>query len=324
MKHDAVTLESVLQAQAVLTGKIVRTPLIRCHSLDRNGLEIYLKLENFQRTGAFKFRGCLNKVARLSPAARRRGLVAASSGNHAQGLALAGALKNLKVTIVMPEGSARSKIAGTRAYGAEVILHGAVYDDAYRHALALAENTGATYVHSFDDPDIIAGQGTIGLEILEDLPEVDAVVAPIGGGGLISGLGVVLKNTRPDVLLVGCQSQGAPSMVESLRTGQLCELVSINTLADGIAVRRPGELTFRLAQHYLDRAVVVPDRAIARAVNTLATRAKIVAEPAAAAPWAAIEEGLIPLDAGKVVCVITGGNIDAPLLSRFLAESTGG
>lgn len=324
-----------MEARKRIRREAVRTPLASPESLARRtGWRLSLKLESFQRTGAFKFRGALNCTVKLlskpaspetkPPPGQSAGrLVTASSGNHALGMSLAGKITGARVTVVMPEGAPLVKQEKARDYGAEVILHGQHYDDAQVYARRLAEERGATYIPSFNHPDIMAGQGTIALELIEDLPDVDAVVFPIGGGGLAAGLAVVLKTLLPRTVLVGVQADGAASMKLSLARGTPVELPSLHTVADGIAVRRPGDLTFEVVKDLVDEVVTVSDAEIEEAMTVLAHEASLVVEPAGAAGVAALISGKVAIGQGScVAAVVTGGNVDAALLQRVLAKGS--
>lgn len=314
-----VTLDDIRTARERIGGRVLRTPLVFSQSLSQlTGNEVYLKLENLQLTGAFKVRGNLNKLVSLNGVGAKSGLVTATTGNHGQGLAYAAKCVGLPATVVMPEGSARTKVASVEALGARIVISGRNYDDAARIAHVIEREEGLTYIHSFDDPQIIAGQGTIGLEILEDLSDVDVVIAPIGGGGLISGLGVALKESGCSVKLVGVEASGAPSMRESIERGVVTELSSVHTMADGIAVRRPGELTFQIARRYVDDVVLVLDNEIVSALETMVVATKLVAEGAGATSVAALLARRLGAKHQKVVCVISGGNIDVEVLKRSL------
>lgn len=325
---EILTVADVVQARERIRGQVVRTPLVAPEALQRRvGFPVALKLESFQRTGAFKFRGALNCVLRLVSARGAAGLhlVTASSGNHALGISLAGRMAGVRVTVVMPEGAPAVKREKARAYGAEVILHGQVYDDAQAFARRLADEAGAVYVPSFNHADIMAGQGTVALEILEDLPAPDAVVFPIGGGGLAAGMAVALRALSPRTALVGVQAEGAASTRVSLERGEPVELEAVNTVADGIAVRRPGDLTFAVVRELVDRVVTVSDGEILAAMRLLMTEASVVAEPAGAAAVAAVLSGRVSVPAsgpsqagGGAVAVVTGGNVDTQLLRRVL------
>jgi threonine dehydratase len=254
----------------------------------------------------------------LSDQEKQRGVIASSAGNHAQGVALGATLYGISATVVMPAGAPLAKVAATRGYGAEVALYGTAYDDAYAKARQLQAETGAVFLHPFDDPEVIAGQGTIGVEILEDLPALDAVVVPVGGGGLISGLAVALKEMKPSVKVIGVEAAGAPCMLASMQAGRITTLNSVATIADGIAVKQPGELTFGLISKYVDEIVTVEDEEIANAILMLLERAKVVAEGAGAAPVAAILQHKLSFTGKKVAAVVSGANIDVNILARVL------
>lgn len=319
-----VTLAEIEAARERIRDFVYETAAPTSSALTRRTgcAAVYLKLENRQKTRAFKARGALNRILTLDDEALGRGIIAASAGNHAQGVALGAQLKGVSATIVMPEGTPITKVGATRSYGAEIVLAGASYNDAYEHALQLAQETGKTFVHAFDDPYVIAGQGTIGLEILEQRPEVDAVLVPIGGGGLIAGIACAIKEKAPQVRVIGVQTQALPSMRESVRAGELATLPPAVTIADGIAVTRPGDLTFPLVQRYVDEVVAVSDEEIAAAILFLLEREKLLCEGAGAAGVAALLNGarLADLDlSGKQVCaVLSGGNLDMTLLSRVI------
>lgn len=321
--EPAISLADVVAARNLIRREVVRTPLVMSERLScRMGGQVWLKLENFQRTGAFKFRGALNCVLRLrgkSTSSASIKIVAASSGNHALGMSLAGKLGGAKVTVVMPERATRVKQEKARAYGADVLLYGQAYDDAQVLARRLAEETEAIYVPSFSHPDIMAGQGTIALEILEDFPDPDVVVFPIGGGGLAAGMAVVFKSLLPRTVLVGVQAEGAPSMKVSLQEGKLVELSSVETVADGIAVKRPGDLTFPVVQRLVDEVVTVSDEEILHAMRVLMVEVSVVPEPAGAAAVAALLAGKAEAGEGRrVVAVVTGGNVEPLLLQEAL------
>src|SRR6266480_1234393 len=256
----AVTIADIWEAHKLLKPYLHHTPLTASRSLyDITGAEVYLKAENMQRSGSFKVRGASYKLSRLSEEEYRRGVIAASAGNHAQGVAIAAAQYKIPCTIVMPETAPLVKVMATQGYGASVVLHGFNYDDAYQRCLELQEETGATFVHAFDDPDVIAGQGSLGLEMLNDLPDADAIVVPIGGGGLISGIAIAARALKPDITIIGVQAEGAPSCHNSLEAGEIKTSSSIMTIADGIATKRPGELTFSIIQQLVDEVVLVND-----------------------------------------------------------------
>ncbi len=314
-----VTIDAIWDAAKVLQGTAERTLLVPAERINP-AASVYLKLENLQRTGSFKVRGASYKIATLSPQEKERGVIACSAGNHAQGVALAARKEGIKAVICMPEGAPLSKIEATRNLGAQVVLCPGVYDDAYNKALELQEQEGYTFVHPFNDPAVIAGQGTVGLEILEQLPEVEVVLCAVGGGGLASGLACALKSLRPGVKVYGVQAAGAPSMAASLEKGEIVQLDRVQTIADGIAVKRPGELTFDLCRQYLDGVVTVTEGEIASAMLALIENHKIVAEGAGAAPVAAAMYNKVELAGKKAVCVVSGGNVDVTVLSRAISK----
>ena len=312
-----LTLEMIQQAQEALRGIARRTPLDPAPKLGEN---IYIKAENLQLTGAFKLRGAYNKILSLTPEEAARGVIACSAGNHAQGIALSATRLGIRSVICMPAGAPISKVEATRAYGAEVVLVPGVYDDAAREAERLTKEHGYTFAHPFNDPYVIAGQGTIGLEILEQLPDVSQVVVPIGGGGLISGIAYAIKHLKPSCRVIGVQAEGAASMEQSIRQGRPVELGSVATIADGIAVKRPGDLTFQLCREYVDEIVTVREDEIASAILALMEVQKTVAEGAGATPVAACMFKKVDTTAGKTVCVVSGGNVDVTTLSRVITK----
>src|SRR3989441_9185181 len=318
-ESQVFTIAGIWEAYKLLKPNLHHTPLTPSRTLyDITGAEVYLKAENMQRSGSFKVRGASYKLSRLSEQEYRRGVIAASAGNHAQGVAIAAAQHNISCTIVMPETAPLAKVMATQGYGAEVILHGFTYDDAYQHCLELQEESGTTFIHAFDDPDVIAGQGTLGLEMLSDLPDADALVVPIGGGGLIAGITIAARALRPNIKIIGVQAAGAASSRASLDAGGLRELPSIATIADGIAVKQPGALTFPIIQHLVDDVVLVNDEAIIDAVFLLMERSKMLVEGAGAAGVAALLSGAVNLQGMKVLVPLTGGNIDINLVGRFI------
>ena len=312
-----LTLEMIQEAQAALRGIARRTPLDPAPKLGEN---IYIKAENLQLTGAFKVRGAYNKIRSLSAEEARHGVIACSAGNHAQGIALSATKLGIRSIICMPAGAPISKIEATKAYGAEVVLVPGVYDDAAREAERLTKEHGYTFAHPFNDPLVIAGQGTIGLEILEQLPDVAQVVVPIGGGGLISGIAYAIKHLKPACRVIGVQAEGAPSMELSMEKGKPVELASVATIADGIAVKKPGDLTFELCREYVDEIVTVREDEIASAILALMEEQKTVAEGAGATPVAACMFRKVDTTAGKTVCVVSGGNVDVTTLSRVITK----
>ncbi len=312
-----ISIKDIQDARRVLDRIIRRTDLIEATGLSQE-CDVYIKAENLQRTGSFKIRGAYNKISRLSPEEKARGVVACSAGNHAQGVALGASENGIRSVICLPDGAPISKIEATKHYGAEVELVSGVYDDAYARALELKNEKGYVFIHPFDDPHVIAGQGTIGLEILEQLPETEVVIVPIGGGGLISGIAVAVKSLKPDCKIYGVQAAGAPGMYEAIKNNSLKALPAVSTIADGIAVKLPGSLTFELCRKYVDRIVTVTDDQISAAALTLLERQKVVAEGAGAASAAAALYGGLPLAGKKVVCVVSGGNIDVTILSRVI------
>ncbi|HEY7982750.1 MAG TPA: threonine ammonia-lyase [Ktedonobacterales bacterium] len=315
------TLADIQRAYEVVRPHVHHTPLLPSRTLSAlTGARIALKLENLQRAGVYKIRGATNKLARLTVEERARGVITASAGNHAQGVALAAAALGVRCTIVMPTGAARAKVAATQGYGATVVLRGANYDAAYEHARTLQARDGTVFIHAFDDPDIIAGQGTLGLEILADQPDVEAVVAGIGGGGLISGVATAIKTLKPDVRVIGVQASGAASMRAALDAGHLVTLPAVNTFADGIATRRAGELTFPIVRELVDDVVTVDDEEIIRAVLLLLERCKQLVEGAGAAGLAALLSGKVKLAGKRTVVVVSGGNIDLGTVGRFIQQ----
>lgn len=300
------------EAARVVAANTHRTPLVTSRLLsERTGFEVRLKAELLQRTGSYKIRGPLNKLRRLSEDERRRGVICSSAGNHAQGVALAAKLYGIPAVVVMAENATRSKIEATKAYGAEVVLHGSIWDEADAHARELIERRGYAYVHPFDDFDLITGQGTVGWEIYDDWPDVDVVVVPIGGGGLISGVSMALKSLNPEIRIIGVESSGAPAMAASLERGERVTLERADCAIDGLKVLRVGEKTFEVVRRCVERVVTLPDEAIFEAMLWTWAHTKLTVEGAAAAPVAALLNGSVDARAGaKVVCVLSGGNVD--------------
>jgi threonine dehydratase len=317
--HISVTIADVWRAYKFLKPIIHHTPLSPSRTLrTMTGADIYLKSEHMQRGGSFKARGAAYKISRLSQEQLNAGVIAASAGNHAQGVAIAAAQYKTPCTIVMPEGAPLAKVMATQEYGANVVLYGSTYDEAYQHCCELQQQSGATFVHAFDDPDVIAGQGSLGLEMLNDLPDADAIVVPIGGGGLISGIAIAARALKPDITIIGVQAAGAPSCRTSLDEGKPTTLPAIQTIADGIATKRPGELTFSIIQNLVDDVVLVDDEEIVKAVLLLMERCKMLVEGAGAIGLAAMLSGVVKLKGKKVLVPLTGGNIDINLVSRFI------
>ncbi len=313
-----IEVADVEAAREVLRGVSVCTPVVESRWLsDLTGSPVSLKCENLQRTGSFKARGAYVRIARLSPAERAAGVVAASAGNHAQGVALAAQQLGIKATVFMPEGAPIPKERATRAYGAEVVFAGRYFDDALREALAYADRTGATFIHPFDHPDVVAGQGTVALEILEQVPEVATILVPAGGGGLVAGIGLAVKAHRPDVRIVAVQAEGASAIAPSLDAGAPVSLASMSTMADGIAVGRPGDVPLELIRHHVDDVVSVSEESLSQSLLSLVERAKLVVEPAGAAAVAALLERPTAYD-GPLVALLSGGNIDPLLLGKVI------
>ncbi len=313
-----LTLDKVYKASRVLKEIVRETDMIYAPNI-REGANIYLKTENLQVTGSFKIRGSYFKISSLSEEEKARGVIACSAGNHAQGVALAATKKGIKSLICLPDGAPISKVEATKRYGAQVCLVKGVYDDAYNKALELRDEMGYTFIHPFNDADVIAGQGTIGLEILDQLPNADAVVVPVGGGGLIAGIAYTVKQINPSCKVYGVQSAGAASMKHSLEAGEITTLNGVQTIADGIAVKTPGDLTYELVSKYVDGIFTVTDDEIALAILTLLEQQKLIAEGAGAVPVAAVLAGKIPdIDGKNVCCLVSGGNIDVTILSRVI------
>jgi len=311
----------IKEAREVLGSVIHRTPLLPSRTLsDITKAEVFLKLENLQKTGAFKVRGAYYKISKLKRAEGVTRVVAASSGNHAQGVAYSASLLGVDATIFMPRYTPFYKVNATRSYGAQVILYGETYDDAYKRAVEFAEEQKAPLIHPFDDLDIIAGQGTIGVEIFEDAPNADVVLVPVGGGGLISGIAVALKKLNERIKVIGVQPSGAPAMYLSFKQRNLVETPSVWSIADGVIVKRPGETTLRIMEETVDDVVLVDDKDIARAVFILLERAKTVAEPAGALSVAALLSGAVEARGKRVVAVVSGGNVDPSMLSRIINQ----
>lgn len=312
-----LTLDKVFNAQTVLKNIIRETNLVRAYGV-ADKCELYLKPENLQITGSFKVRGSAYKIAMLSDEEKEKGVIACSAGNHAQGVALAATKNGIKSLICLPDTAPISKVEATKGYGADVCLVEGCYDDAYKKALELKEKEGYTFVHPFDDENVIAGQGTIALEVLNELDDVDAIVVPVGGGGLISGIAYTVKQIRPSVKVYGVQVAGAPSMYNSINSGEIECLQSVSTIADGIAVKQPGENTYKFVREYVDEIALVSDDEVASAILTLIEKQKMIAEGAGAAAVAAVMFNKFNLKGKKVVAIVSGGNIDVTSLSRVI------
>ena len=313
-----LTLDKIYHAAFVLKKVARKTDLIRATKLSKQ-CELYLKTENLQETGSFKLRGAYYKISQLTEEEKSRGIIACSAGNHAQGVAMAATQSGIQSLICMPDGAPISKVEATKQLGAEVRLVKGAYDDAYATALQLQEDTGATFIHPFDDDEVIAGQGTIGLEILDELENPDAVVVPIGGGGLISGVAYAIKHLNPNVKIYGVQAAGA-AMVKSQQEGTPITLDQAETFADGIAVKHPGDITYQLVEQYVDEIVTVSEDEIAAAILALIEKQKVIAEGAGAVSVAAVLFHKLPVEGKKVVCIVSGGNIDVNILSRVITR----
>lgn len=312
-----LTLDKIYHAGYVLRDVIRKTDVIAAPHINPEA-EIFLKTENLQITGSFKVRGAYYKMSQLSEEEKKRGVIACSAGNHAQGVALSAQKNGIKAVICLPDGAPISKVEATRSYGAEVVLVEGVYDDAYQKALQLRDENGYTFIHPFDDEYVIAGQGTIGLEICDQIQDLDAVIVPIGGGGLISGVSFALKQLNPSIQVYGVQAAGAPSMLNAVKEGAIRELEGVSTIADGIAVKKPGNLTYEICRKYVDKIVAVTDDEISAAILALMEQHKLVTEGAGASAVAAAMFHKLPIQGKKVACLLSGGNIDVTILSRVI------
>lgn len=312
-----LTLDKIYHASHVLKNVVRETKLVEAPKINPE-CEVYLKPECLQLTGSFKLRGSGYMISQLSDEEKAHGVIACSAGNHAQGVALAATKYGIKSLICLPDGAPISKVEATKNYGAEVCMVKGVYDDAYAKAIELRDKCGYTFVHPFDDINVIAGQGTIGLEIMEEMSDVDAIVVPIGGGGLISGVAFAAKKLNPNIKVYGVQASGAPSMYNSIKEGKIIKLDSVNTIADGIKVMEPGENTFKLVSEYVDEIVTVTEDEISSAILALIEQQKMIAEGAGAVSVAAVMFNKLPVKGKKVVCVVSGGNIDVTILSRVI------
>lgn len=316
---NTLSLDKIYQAAYVLKAVARKTDLILAEKLSPDH-SLYLKTENLQVTGSFKLRGAYYKISQLTDEQKKAGIIACSAGNHAQGVALAATRMGIKSTVCMPDGAPISKVEATKALGADVCLVPGAYDDAYEEACRLVKETGATFIHPFDDVEVIAGQGTIGLEILDQLSDVEAVIVPIGGGGLIAGVAYAIKNLRPDVKVYGVQAEQAPGMYKSFKEGTIASLDRVATFADGIAVKHPGENTYQIIKEYVDDIVTVSEDEIATAILALIEKQKLISEGAGAVSVAAAMFGKLPIEGKKTVCVVSGGNIDVNILSRVITR----
>ena len=312
-----LSLDKVFDAQTVLKSIIRETNVVKTYGIAPD-CDLYLKPENLQITGSFKVRGSAYKISQLSAEEKAKGVIACSAGNHAQGVALAATKNGIKSLICLPDSAPISKVEATKGYGAEVCLVEGVYDDAYNKAIELKEKEGYTFVHPFDDEDVIAGQGTIALEVLNDLDNIDAIVVPVGGGGLISGIAYTAKHIRPSVKVYGVQMTGAPSMYNSIHDGKIETLDTVQTVADGIAVKRPGDNTFEIVKKYVDDIALVSEDEVSSAILALIEKQKMIAEGAGAASVAAVMFNKFDLKGKRGVCIGSGGNIDVTSLSRVI------
>ena len=317
--ENTLTLDNVYRANYVLKNVVRTTDVIYAPKL-KKGAEIYLKTENLQVTGSFKVRGAYYKMSQLTDEEKSRGVIACSAGNHAQGVALAARENGIKAVICLPDGAPISKVEATKSYGAEICLVEGVYDDAYKKAQELRDENGYTFIPPFNAPDVIAGQGTIALELAEQVPDLDAVIVPIGGGGLISGVAYTIKSLNPNVKVYGVQASGAPSMLNSIHDSHIERLESVFTIADGIAVKEPGSLTYDICSKYVDEIVTVTDDEISAAILALMEQHKLVTEGAGAVAVAAAMFDKVDIKGKKTVCLLSGGNIDVTILSRVIAR----
>lgn len=321
-RQKAPSYQDIINARKSMEGIVRKTPVQYSNTFSRlAGTGVYLKLECLQLTGSFKVRGALAKIGRLSEKQAGHGVIAASAGNHAQGVAFASARKNVPCTIVMPKNASPAKVAATKSYGAEVVQRGFNYDEAWEATQEIAKEEGRTIIHAFDDPDVIAGQGTVGLEILEDMADLDRIYLPVGGGGLAAGLAIAVKEKRPQVKIIGVESKAFPAMKESMKKGSLQSVKAGYTIADGISVKSPGRLTFDIVSKHLDDIVLVEDTAIVKTMFLLMERAKLVVEPAGAASLAyLLSNGHQAGKKEKVVSILSGGNVDMYLLGQVVAK----
>lgn len=314
---NMLTLDKIYHASFVLKDVIRRTELVPAPNVNKKAT-VFLKPENLQLTGSFKVRGSYYKISQLSEEEKSKGVIACSAGNHAQGVALAATKNGIKSLICLPDCAPISKVEATKGYGAEICLVPGVYDDAYKRATELRDEHGYTFIHPFDDEDVIAGQGTIGLELMDQMKDVDAVIVPIGGGGLISGVAFAIKSLNPDIKVYGVQAAGAPSMKNSVEHKQIERLDAVSTIADGIAVKQPGENTFDICSKYVDQIVTVTDDEVSSAILSMLEHQKLITEGAGAVAVAAAMFDKVPIEGKKVICVVSGGNIDVNILDRVV------
>lgn len=310
-------IDQIKSAKEKMKGIVVNTPLLYSSIFSTQSKnEVYMKCENLQVTGAYKIRGAFNKINAISEENKEKGVICSSAGNHAQGVAYAASLSKIHSTIVMPKTTPYLKVQATKDFGGNVVLAGSCYDDAYKHAQKMAKEEGAIFIHPFDDMDVILGQGTVALEILEEIPDIDIILCPIGGGGLISGIALYAKEVNPDIRIIGVQAEGANAMQRSFKAGKLQKLDSVNTMAEGIAVKKPGELTFNLVQQYVDDIITVSDNALVECFLTLSERHKLIAETSGVAALAALKK--LSVKNKKIATIISGGNMDMLTISSLI------
>ena len=322
MKEEVVSFRSILEARRKIRNLVTKTPTYLSNVFSqRTGAEVYLKLECFQPVGVFKIRGAVNRICNLSPAELKRGLVTASSGNHGLAVAYAAKIYGAKAVVVVPENAVKEKVEAIESYGADIVKYGKDYDEAYSKALEIQREAGTTFVQSFEDPFVVAGQGTVGLELLEDVPDLNAIIIPVGGGGLISGISIAAKTLNPKLRIVGVQSEGAPAVYRSWRAGKIVEVDSVNTVADGLAARKPLDLTFGIIKRYVDTVLLVSEEEIGEAVLALLHNAHILAEPSGAASLAALLFKYHPKPEEKVAVIISGANISIDYLASLLKQT---
>jgi threonine dehydratase len=322
MKEEVVSFRSILEARRKIRNLVAKTPTYLSNVFSqRTGAEVYLKLECFQPVGVLKIRGAINKISSLSPSELESGLVTASSGNHGLAVAYAAKIYGAKAVVVVPENAVKEKVEAIESYGSEIVKYGKDYDEAYSKALEIQKEAGTTFVHPFDDPFVVAGQGTVGLELLEDVPDLNTIIVPIGGGGLISGISIAAKTLNPQLRMVGVQSEGAPAVYRSWRAGKIIEVASINTIADGLAARKPLELTFGIIKRYVDTVMLVSEEEIGEAVLALLQKAHILSEPSGAASLAALLFKYHQKPKEKIAVIISGANISIDYLASLLKRS---